>query len=155
MQDITLKRLEYAGWHEKRKIEINEIKKLFKSRNYQLDKKTEEFLIEYGMLEFEFSDRNPRFNENRHVNFNPMKALGKNLFKEGLDYLQTEYSDELNGKELLPIGQTENNNMLLLSSDKGEFYGYTDGCLVKYGDTIDEMLDCIVGECKMPICYDE
>lgn len=27
------------------------------------------------------------------------------------------------------------------------YYGYTDGCLIRYGANTDEMLDCLVGGC--------
>ena len=41
-------------------------------------------------------------------------------------------------------------NMLILCTGDNVFYGYTDGCLVKYGNTIEEMLDCVIGENIMP-----
>lgn len=31
---------------------------------------------------------------------------------------------------------------------ENEFYCFTDGCLVKAGNNIEEMLDCLVGECR-------
>ncbi len=51
---------------------------------------------------------------------------------------------------VIPIGENDNGNMLILCTEDNVFYGYTDGCLVKYGNTIEEMLDCVIGENIMP-----
>lgn len=40
--------------------------------------------------------------------------------------------------------------MTLGSTVSGTINGYTDGCLVKYGNTIEEMLECVIGENIMP-----
>lgn len=155
MKDITLKRLKKAGWNESRSIELKEIELLYKSRDFEINERVRGFLQYYGMLEFHFPNKNPKFSEMQYINFNPIKALGKNLSKEGLDYLQSDYSDVLGGKSIFPVGETENRNMLLLISEDDQFYGYTDGCLIKYGSNIEEMLDCVIGEYTMPLFYDE
>ena len=51
---------------------------------------------------------------------------------------------------VIPIGENDNGNMLILCTEDNVFYGYTDGCLVKYGNTIEEMLECVIGENIMP-----
>jgi hypothetical protein len=143
-----------AGWHESRSIELKDIELLYKSRNFEINERVRRFLEYYGMLEFHFPNKNPKFSEMRYINFNLIKALGKNLSKEGLDYLQSEYSEVLGEKSIFPVGETENRNMLLLISEDNQFYGYTDGCLIKYGSNVEEMLDCVIGEYTMPLFYD-
>ena len=149
MKDNTRKRLIEAGWFEQRNIEIDEIIKKFKERGFELSAQNTIFLKEYGLLEFELENRNPLFNNVVYRHFNPIKALGKNLYKKSLEYLEDEYAIE--GIEtVIPIGETDSGNMLILCTENNVIYGYTDGCLVKYGNTVEDMLECIIGENCMP-----
>lgn len=91
-------------------------------------------------------NRNELFKDIVYKNFNPLKAIGKNLYKESLE---NEYDIE-GINTVIPIGENDNGNMLILCTEDNVFYGYTDGCLVKYGNTIEEMLDCVIGENIMP-----
>lgn len=73
--------------------------------------------------------------------------MGKNLYKESLEYLEDEY-DFLNANHLIPVGESENGNLMILCTSDNVFYGCTDGCLIRYGENVDEMLDCLIGESR-------
>jgi len=47
-----------------------------------------------------------------------------------------------------PIGTARKDNLMILLTEENEFYCFTDGCLIKVGDCIEDMLDCLVGECR-------
>lgn len=121
MNANTKERLIDAGWSLERQIDVDEVIDTLNSRGFLLTDK----------------------------NFNPLKAIGKNLYKESLEYLEDEYDIE-GINTVIPIGENDNRNMLILCTGDNVFYGYTDGCLVKYGNTIEEMLDCVIGENIMP-----
>lgn len=121
MNANTKERLIDAGWSLERQIDVDEVIDTLNSRGFLLTDK----------------------------NFNPLKAIGKNLYKESLEYLEDEYDIE-GINTVIPIGENDNGNMLILCTGYNVFYGYTDGCLVKYGNTIEEMLDCVIGENIMP-----
>ena len=53
-----------------------------------------------------------------------------------------------------PIGIANRGNLLMLMTENETFYRYTDGFLCKDGENIEEMLDCVVGECKEPIYFE-
>ena len=82
------------------------------------------------------------------VSFNAIKAIGCNLdgsyFKECL----AEY--DIN-ETVYPIGEACRKNLLVLMTLTESFYCFTDGLLLFLGGSVDEMLDCIVGECRKPI----
>ena len=50
-----------------------------------------------------------------------------------------------------PIGEACRKNLLVLMTLTESFYCFTDGLLLFLGGSVDEMLDCIVGECRKPI----
>ena len=41
--------------------------------------------------------------------------------------------------------------LFVLMTAENEFYGFTDGLLLFLGQSSDEMLDCMVGECRDPM----
>ena len=127
MNANTKERLIDAGWSLERQIDVDEVIDTLNSRGFLLTDKNIFFLKQYGLLEFELENRN----------------------KESLEYLEDEYDIE-GINTVIPIGENDNGNMLILCTGDNVFYGYTDGCLVKYGNTIEEMLDCVIGENIMP-----
>jgi len=149
LNENTKKRLLEAGWFEHRNIDISKIIELYKERGFKVSEQNAIFLKEFGLLEFELKGENALFSYVNHRNFNPIKALGKNLYRDSLDYLVDEY-DVPELEKVIPVGETENRNMLLLCTENNIFYEYTDGCLVKCGNTVEEMLECLVGENCMP-----
>ena len=68
-------------------------------------------------------------------------------------YLQTFlHSLEYDINETVyPIGEACRKNLLVLMTLTESFYCFTDGLLLFLGGSVDEMLDCIVGECRKPI----
>mgnify|MGYP003297914362 CR=1 FL=1 len=140
MNTITRKRLIDAGWHEKRDVDIGIYIEKFHKIGLDIPVNIESFLRNFGMLKIDVPEKT-YFD----VEFNPLKAIGNNLdadyFKECLsDYgiLETGY----------PIGVACRNNLIILMTITDVVYCFTDGCLVKAGNSIEEMLDCLVGECK-------
>lgn len=150
MEKKTVARLENAGWSVNRKIDIGDIVDIFFQRGFALSENNVKFLEHFGMLEFECENTCEVFDGVVYKHFNPIKAVGKNLYKYSLEYLEDEYSEINNISTAIPVGESENGNMLILCTYDNTFYGYADGCLVKYGDTVDDMLDCIIGETRLP-----
>ena len=72
-----------------------------KSRGFLLTDKNIYFLKKYGLLEFELENRNELFKDIVYKNFNPLKAIGKNLYKESLE---NEYDIE-GINTVIPIGE--------------------------------------------------
>ena len=149
MRDNTKKKLLEAGWFEGRNIEIDEMIEKYKEREFELSIQNIIFLKEYGLLQFELKNKNSISNDIVCKHFNPIKTLGKNLYKKSLVYLEDEY-DIAGLERAIPIGETDNSNMIILCTENNVFYGYTDGCLVKYGNTVEDMLECLIGENCMP-----
>ena len=50
-----------------------------------------------------------------------------------------------------PVGEVCRKNLLVLMTVTESFYCFTDEVLLFLGGSVDEMLDCIVGECRNPI----
>lgn len=139
MEKITEKRLKEAGWDEKRNILIPETEKIFQRLELELPDNVKNFLKNYGYLVFNNKERK------EDLEFNPEKAIGINLDKEYFDELLDEYG--INEK-VYPVGECCRGNMMVLMTTQNIFYCFTDGYLEKAGDSVEEMLDCLVGECK-------
>ena len=54
-------------------------------------------------------------------------------------------------ERVYPIGEACRKNLLVLMTLAESFYGFTDGLLLFLGNSVGEMLDCTVGECRKPI----
>lgn len=143
MNNITKNRLIDSGWKEQRKINTDLIRKKYDEIGLEYPEVVDKFLKEYGMLNI-----NPRDKCYFDVSFNAIKAIGCNLdgsyFKECL----AEY--DIN-ETVYPIGEACRKNLLVLMTLTESFYCFTDGLLLFLGGSVDEMLDCIVGECRKPI----
>lgn len=139
MEKITEERLKNAGWYRTRKIQISEIEKIFQKLGIKLPDNVKEFLEEYGLLIFNDTERK------EDIEFVPEKALGCNLDNEYFHELLEEYDIH---EAVYPIGVACRGNLTVLMTAKNVFYCFTDGYLEKAGDSIEEMLDCLVGECK-------
>ena len=51
-------------------------------------------------------------------------------------------------EEVFPVGETCRGNLLLLMTKENRFYEFTDNCVIKAGESVDEMFDILVGKCK-------
>ena len=142
-----------SGWTKARKIDITEIEDKLAERGFTLSIQNKEFLCKYGNLYFELPNRNKQSKGWVCVHFDVKKALGINLYKESLEYLEDEY-EFFYADSFIPIGESENGNLLILCTSNNVFYGYTDGCLIRYGNNIDEMLDCLIGDSKDVYFFD-
>lgn len=142
LSDITMKRIKDAGWVENRNIDIKDVEFIFKERKIELFQSTKNFLSEFGMLEIEFPKPGSLFNTVEKINFNPFKAIGDCLDEEYFKDIEEEYKDII-GEKLNPVGETDRGNLILLITQTEKYYGFTDGCLVKYGDNTEEMLECL------------
>lgn len=156
MNDITVKRLQEFGWVKERKINIKEIEELYEERGFTLVNNVQRFLENYGMLEFRFLSKGSPFNTIETVNFNPYSALGTSIRKDFFNKILEEFPEveEIREDGFYPIGETSRGNMILLMTNEGRFFSYTDGCLVKNGENISDMLDCVVGGTRPPYIYD-
>ena len=140
MQKQTRERLQNVGWHQGRIIDVYFIKNKYKEIGLEMPTCVEIFLREYGMLKIDAPDK--RYYD---VEFNPLKAIGKNL---NADYFR-ECLKEFGVSDMVyPIGIACRENLSVLMTVQNEFYCFTDGCLIKAGNDIEEMLDCLVGECR-------
>ncbi len=67
--------------------------------------------------------------------------MDEEYFRECL----TEYGIE---DMVYPIGVACRENLLILMTETDTVYCFTDGCLFKAGNNVNDMLDCLVGECR-------
>lgn len=139
---ITMKRLKEGGWEENRNVDINDIESIFRERKIELFEVAKAFLSKFGMIKIEFPKQGSLFNTIEMINFNPINAIGDCLDGEYFNDLEEEYKDII-GEKINPVGETERGNLILLITPTEKYYGYTDGCLVKYGDNTEEMLECL------------
>lgn len=151
MENITLNRLIQAGWTNERNVNIDSIEKTFKEKSINMPEKIRGFLKQYGMLEIKFKRKMQVIDIDEMIEFNPIKAIGNNLDSEYFREIFDEYDiDDV----VYPIGIANRGNLLMLMTESGTFYRYTDGLLCKDGENIEEMLDCVVGECREPIYFE-
>ena len=139
MENVTKERLLKVGWGKKRKINISDIKEKYQKAGIIMPENVENFLEVYGMLVFKSSDRK------EDLEFVPEKALGCNLDKTYFEELLNEY--DIN-EMVYPIGVACRENLMVLMTSQNIFYCFTDGYLEKVGENVEEMLDCLVGECR-------
>ena len=151
MENITLDRLMQAGWTNERNVNIDSIEKIFKEKSIDMPQKIRAFLKQYGMLEIKFKRKMQAIDIDEVIEFNPIKAIGNNLDSEYFRGIFDEYDiDDV----VYPIGIANRGNLLMLMTESGTFYRYTDGLLCKDGENIEEMLDCVVGECRESIYFE-
>ena len=82
---------------------------------------------------------------NEDIEFDPLKAIGINLDGDYFRELLEEY--DIN-ETVYPIGIACRGNLSVFMTRGNVFYCFTDGYLEKDGENIEEMLDCLVGECR-------
>lgn len=140
MNDKTRERLQNVGWYDGRKINIDNLKLKYKEIGLEMPTNVKDFLDEYSMLKIDAPDK-----LYYDVEFNPLKAIGTNL---NGDYFRECLAEYGVNNTVYPIGIACRENLSVLMTAQNEFYCFTDGCLVKAGNDIEEMLDCLVGECR-------
>lgn len=153
MERITEERLIAAGWKQDRIINTDSIEKRYRKYGMLIPGSVKLFLQKYGMLTIKFKKVLTNVDIDEEISFNPDEVLGDYLDKEYFETIVDDYSEEVK-EELFPVGMIARGNMILMMTASGKFFSYTDGCLCKDGDNTDEMLDCIIGECRLPIIYE-
>lgn len=147
MEDITRKRLEDAGWQPNRIIDINNIEKKYVKIGLKMPDNVKEFLKSFGMLEVIFTKKMQNANIDERIIFDPIAAIGCNLDENYFSELLQEYDIS---DEVYPIGLASRGNLMMLMAKDNVFYRFTDGFLSRDGKNIEEMLDCVIGECYIP-----
>lgn len=142
MNEITLKRLKNAGWHKDRKINIGSIQQKYEEIGLDMPGNISTFLESFGFLVINAPDK-----KYFDVSFNPLQAIGTNLEADYFMECLLEYGIYEN---VFPIGVACRDNLIILMTEKNTVFAFTDGCLLRAGTSVDEMLDCIVGECLEP-----
>ena len=100
----------------------------------------EAFLEEFGVLHIE------NLKWFRDVDFNPLEAIGINLDAEYFENLLDEY--DIN-TTTYPLGMCCTNELFLVMTITNEFYCFTNGCCELCGIGVEDMLDCLIGECRI------
>ncbi len=139
MNEVTFKRLSDADWNQERKTDIGSIKRKYEEIGLEMPINISDFLDKYGFLEMNAPDK--KFFV---VAFDPIEAIGTNL---NADYFQECLLEYEIYDKVFPIGIACRNNLILLMTERNTVFAFTDGFLIKVGSSVDEMLDCIVGEC--------
>ena len=98
----------------------------------------QKFLSEFSMIETHFHLPN---GDAETFHFNPLMAIGDCFDKEYFDDLEEQFS-ELIGEPLVPIGEADRGYLLLLITPISKIFGYY-GCLVKFGNNIEECLEAL------------
>ena len=140
MQKITIERLKQSGWEQNRKIDVSVIKNRFCGIGLEFPENVSKFLEEFGMLFINL----PEMNDN-DVNLNPINAIGVNVSHEYFENCLKDYGID---EEVFPVGEICRGNLLLLMTKENRFYEFTDNCVIKAGESADEMFDILVGKCK-------
>lgn len=140
MHEITIKRLKEAGWYKGRKIDTDQIVLSLRKIGIDLPDSVITFVQEYGLLKI-----NPLDKEYFDVSFDPILAVGKNYDANFFVNCLSEY--EITDM-VYPIGVASQKNMLVLMTKDEKMFCFTNGCLIKVGNSIDECLDCLVGEVR-------
>lgn len=140
METTTLQRLKAAGWKCGRKIDISAFKKRYREIGLEMPANVEAFLEEFGLLHIE------NLKWFRDVDFNPLEAIGINLDAEYFENLLDEY--DIN-TTTYPLGMCCRNELFLVITITNEFYCFTNGCCELCGIGVEDMLDCLIGECRI------
>lgn len=140
MKDITKKMLIKSGWNEGRCIDTSHIRKRYEGIRLEYPENVNRFLEEFGDLTII-----PRDEKFFDISFNVKNAIGRNADAEYFKECLSEYSVN---EEIYPIGMACRNNLLVLMTKTNKFYCFTDGLLLYLGESVSEMFDCVVNECR-------
>ncbi len=140
MKQITLNRLQASGWNENRSVDYLSIVQAYEKEDLTMPDTLKHFFKSFAFLKVRYEKRTGEF-ENH--SFNPLyefKYFHKSDFKD----MFSDYS--IDGL-VYPIGTAYDGNMTIYMHKNGTFYLYMDGGpLINIGDSIDSMLDCVVGD---------
>lgn len=131
--------LEKAGFVENRKVDIVNLLQWYENRGYHYTDNQKDFMEKYFGLEIHYL--HPVWKEDVTIRINPVCAED-----EITQDVVEEYNDFLN-EELLIIGDIERENITVFLSNRGNFFGGVDDCIINFGKDFEKMLySLIVGE---------
>lgn len=138
----VIESLEKSGWDSHRNIDIAVYEQVFESEGYKLSEPIVKFLKKFGGMEIIVSAfRIP--NDIDKIYFDPIKAIN-GIYRGNVgDY------EERVGESMVVIGETYNEQLVILMSESGKSYAAFDNFLAKLGDNIYETLETFC-ESKQP-----
>lgn len=142
MSNKVIESLKKSGWDDSRNVDISIYVEAFKSEGYKLSEPIVEFLKQFGGMEIIIpAFRRPDAIDKIYID--PIKAINGIYRGNVADY------EERVDESLVVVGETYNEQLVLLMSESGKFYAAFDDYLAKLGDNIYETLDTFC-ESKQP-----
>ncbi|MDZ4957095.1 hypothetical protein GNF51_15070, partial [Clostridium perfringens] len=139
----VIESLKKSGWHSSRNIDISIYEEAYKSEGYKVSEIIIEFLKKFGGLDIIIpAFRRPESTDKVYIH--PIRAINGIYRGNVLEY------EERIGKSIVVIGETQNEQLVLLMDENGEVYVAFDDYLAKIGNNIYEALDTFC-ESKQPI----
>lgn len=139
----VIESLEKSGWYSSRNIDISIYEEAYKREGYKLSEHILEFLKQFGGMDIIIpAFRRPDSTDKVYID--PIRAINGIYRGNVLEY------EERIGKSIVVIGETQNEQLVLLMAENGEIYAAFDDYLAKLGNNIYEALDTFC-ESKQPI----
>lgn len=138
----VIESLEKSSWDSYRNIDITVYEEALKSEGYKLNEKIIKFLKQFGGMEIIV----PAFRRPSDIDkiyFDPIKAINGIYRGNVIDY------EERVGESMVVVGETYNEQLVILMTESGKFYVAFDDFLAKLGENIYEALDTFC-ESKQP-----
>lgn len=134
--------LENSGWDSSRNIDTLIYEKALKSEGYKIYEPVLKFLKQFGGMEIIIpAFRRPDAIDKVYID--PIRAIN-GIYRGNV----IEYEERV-GESMAVIGETYNEQLVLLISESGKFYVAFDDFLAKLGDNVYEALDTFC-ESKQP-----
>lgn len=130
LDEYVLNVLKNSGWSDGRKQDITQWIQILTEEGYIVNEYAKSILSELGDLQVRVSSDKNHLGVTMH--FNPVNAASG-------EYDRMEIFNQASNEELFPM---------VLMTEQDVFYCYTDGYLEKAGENVEQMLDCLVGECN-------
>ena len=139
MNDLALKRLTLSGWYPNRNIDFSLIKHLYANSEMTIPNILGDFFASYGFLCIKYNINH--IEPERHY-FDPSDIF-IDYTKEDFEHLFDVYG--ISGM-IYPVGLAFRDNMGIYMHESAKFYLFMEGGpLIWIGDSIDDMLDNLLG----------
>ena len=140
MKQITLNRLHASGWDENRCVDYLSIVQAYENEKLTMPEALKHFFSRFAFLKVRYEKRHGEYEKH---SFNPVYEF-KYFHKSDYEDMFSDYS--IDGM-VYPVGSAYDGNMTVYMHENGTFYLYMDGGpLIDIGNSIDSMLDCIIGD---------
>ena len=138
MNELALSRLKESGWTADRHVDYSEIEKAYSDNGLEMPDELREFFDRFAFLKIVYILPNGKIE--KHF-FNPVYAFWDNDY----DYFSTIFNDYNIFGTAYPMGSVDE-EMTLYYHDNGNYYLYMDGGpLICIGDSLDIMMDNLIG----------